>query len=544
MYGDPLTRFRSLKFALALALLAAIATAAAFAGRPVTSTASAQSSDPLPPECQRAIEFSASDFQRQPNIDNRWLPFTPGTQYVLQGIANRGGGLLPHTVTFTVTDLTKVIAGVRTVVVWDVDVNEGELSEAELAFFAQDEEGNVWNLGEYPEEFDGGDFLGAPNTWIAGIDGAEAGLHMRDFPLINQRWLQGFAPTIDFLDCAHVADTWVRDRTPCPPIGCFSRLLLTRETSPLDPAGGVQLKYHAEGVGIVEIGAENDPEGETLVMSSRRMLSPEELAAARNEACRLDSRGYVVSPGVYGQTAPVEPPPGVACQSPQSSSGRPGSSSGPGTVSAGGRPAPKPARKKINPANYTHKVNHPLVPLTKVRRTDFRGHEEDTATRVVTKVLKRTRRVAGVRVAIVAVREFEDGELVERTEDYYAQDRKGRVWYFGEKVDDIENGKVVDHGGQWLAGANGAEPGLFMPAKPKVGKVFEQERAPGVAEDRSKVVAVGRKVTTPAGSFTRCIKTRDFAPLDQRTEFKFYCAGVGLVREQAPQTRLALVRYR
>ena len=84
------------------------------------------------------------------------------------------------------------------------------------------------------------------------------------------------------------------------------------------------------------------------------------------------------------------------------------------------------------------------------------------------------------------MREFEDGELVERTADYFAQDGKGRVWYFGERVDDIENGKVVGHEGQWLAGKNGAKPGLFMPAKPRVGQVFEQERAPGVAEDRSR----------------------------------------------------------
>ena len=146
--------------------------------------------------------------------------------------------------------------------------------------------------------------------------------------------------------------------------------------------------------------------------------------------------------------------------------------------------------------------------------------------------------MAGVRVAIVKVREFEDGELVEHTADYFAQDGKGRVWYFGERVDDIENGKVVGHEGQWLAGENGAKPGLFMPAKPRVGQVFEQERAPGVAEDRSKVVAVGRELTTPAGTFDDCIKTRDFAPLDRATEFKFYCAGVGLVREKPPDGRL------
>ena len=138
-------------------------------------------------------------------------------------------------------------------------------------------------------------------------------------------------------------------------------------------------------------------------------------------------------------------------------------------------------------------MNHPLVPLTTSASTVFKGREGDTRIRVVSRVLRKTRRVAGVRVAIVKVREFEDGELVERTADYFAQDQKGRVWYFGERVDDIENGKVVGHEGQWLAGENGAKPGLFMPAKPKVGQVFEQERAPGVAEDRSRVVAVGRE---------------------------------------------------
>jgi hypothetical protein len=162
----------------------------------------------------------------------------------------------------------------------------------------------------------------------------------------------------------------------------------------------------------------------------------------------------------------------------------------------------------------------------------------------VSRVLDRTRRIAGVRVAIVDVREFEDGELVEHTKDYYAQDQKGRVWYFGERVDNIENGKVVDHEGQWFAGKGRAKPGLFMPAKPKVGQVFKQERAPGVAEDRSRVVAVGLDVRTSAGRFDSCIRTKDYAPLDKTSEFKFYCPGVGLVREKARHARVDLVRYR
>jgi hypothetical protein len=202
------------------------------------------------------------------------------------------------------------------------------------------------------------------------------------------------------------------------------------------------------------------------------------------------------------------------------------------------------ATPALDPAQFTAKVDHPLVPLTTVSTTVFQGTEEGATVRAVSRVLDRTVRVSGVPVTAVDVREFQDGELVEHTRDYYALDQNGAVRYMGESVEDIENGKVVGHEGQWLAGRAGAKPGIFMPADPKVGDKFEQERAPGVAEDRSEVVAVGLKVTTPAGRFDHCIKTKDFAPLDKNTEFKYYCAGVGLVREQAPKARLDLVRYR
>jgi hypothetical protein len=551
MFSEPLARFRSLRFLFALVLLAGVATALAVANGRVASPAAAQLPDPPCPQ-DPEVPFDEMVFPAEPVVDNEWLPFTPGTQLTLQGRANRGGGLLPHTVTFTITDLVKVIDGVPSVVVWDVDVNEGEVAESELSFFAQDEDGNVWNLGEYPEEFEGGSFAGAPSTWIAGIDEAEAGLHMVDAPVVDQKWLQGFAPAIDFLDCAHVATT---DGERCVPIACFPSTLLTRENSPLDQTGGVQLKYHAQGVGIVEVGAENDPEGETLVLTRLEALGPEALEAARNKALELDARGYVTS-DVYAQTEDIILPPGVERPPPPRTpqppptppAGQPpGGSSGAGAaLPAASKPSgsSKPAKQEIDPDNYTARVDHPLVPLAWVRRTGFRGRDGDTKTRVVTRVLKRKRRVAGVRVTIVDVREFEDGELVEHTEDYYAQDRRGRVWYFGERVNDLENGRVVGHEGQWYAGKNGAKPGLFMPAKPRVGKVFEQERAPGVAEDRSRIVARDVEVTTPAGSFDQCIKTQDFAPLDKSTEFKFYCAGVGLVREMDRDSRLALVRYK
>jgi len=196
------------------------------------------------------------------------------------------------------------------------------------------------------------------------------------------------------------------------------------------------------------------------------------------------------------------------------------------------------------------RVDHPLVPLASVHRTVLEGTERDPDTgerlriRVDARVRAKPDRVGGIPVTVVEVRDFEDGEVVERTLDYYAQRANGDVLYVGERIDDIEGGKVVGHQGQWLTGRKGARPGIFMLARPKVGDAFQQERAPGVAEDRSTVVAVGLRVRTPAGRFKGCIKTKDYGPLDKVTEFKHYCPGVGLVREEEPGSRADLVRYR
>lgn len=205
-----------------------------------------------------------------------------------------------------------------------------------------------------------------------------------------------------------------------------------------------------------------------------------------------------------------------------------------------------PATPRFSPAADTARVDHPLVPLESVRLKVFEGSEKDAdtgeivATRVVQRTLERTVTIEGVRNAVVEVKEYEDGDLVEHTFDYYAQAKDGGVWYFGEKVDDIEDGRVTGHGGQWQAGRKGAEAGLFMPARPSVGDTFEQERAPGVAEDRSTVLSVGGTVRVPAGTFENCIRTRDVAPLSRTTEFKQYCEDVGLVSEG---TNSRLVRY-
>lgn len=203
----------------------------------------------------------------------------------------------------------------------------------------------------------------------------------------------------------------------------------------------------------------------------------------------------------------------------------------------------------LQPADFQAEVHHPFWPLASVSRTVFEGEERDADTGEVIKtrleqtVLPEGEVVAGVDVTVVEAKDYQDGELVESTLDYFAQHRDGTVYYFGERVDEYEEGRVVGHGGQWLAGEGRNQPGVFMPPELTLGRTFEQEKAPGVAEDRSKVVAVDETVATPAGSFSGCVKTEDVNPLDNVTEYKFYCPGVGLVREEFPGGHLDLVSY-
>lgn len=207
----------------------------------------------------------------------------------------------------------------------------------------------------------------------------------------------------------------------------------------------------------------------------------------------------------------------------------------------------EPATPALDPADLQARVDNPFFPLISDGKQVYEGEEVDPETgetieiRIESTVLSETDVVAGVEVTVVEVKDFEDGELVESTLDYYAQHRDGTVYYLGELVDEYDEGEVVAHGGQWLAGEGDNQPGIFMPAEPQVGDEFEQERAPGVAEDRSKVVAVDQTVATPAGTFSDCIKTEDFDPLGDVTELKFYCPDVGLVREEPPDGFVDLI---
>ena len=253
-------------------------------------------------DCVPLAPFDRRDFTHSTTINNRWYPLAPGMRFVLEGRADRGGGVLPHRVVFTVTDLVKVINGVNTVVLWDRDFSDGQLVEAELAFHAQDNYGNVWNLGEYPEEYENGVFTGAPSTWIAGLAESEAGVIVSGNPTLGDKFLQGYAPSIDFLDCAKVYKT---GENVCVPTGCYENVLVVAERSPLEAGSGKQFKYYAPRVGNVMIGAVGDKEGETLVLVEAVRLTPAQLLEARQEALKLEQRAYEVSE-VYRLTSPAQ----------------------------------------------------------------------------------------------------------------------------------------------------------------------------------------------------------------------------------------------
>jgi hypothetical protein len=261
--------------------------------------ASACGSDQSSPVTEK--DLPKMKFSRSSTVDNKWLPLVPGTQLTYEGRANRGTGILPHRIVSVVTDLTKVIDGIRAVVIWERDFNEGQMVESELAFQAQDDNGNVWNVGEYPETYEQGKLTGADDTWLTGVDRAKAGVLMRAKPLVGApSYLLGWAPTIEFRDRAQDVKTGQRN---CIGDRCYTNVLVTDEWNPLDPPDGHQVKYYAPGIGTIRVEpGQGDQDQETLVLVGKVRLGAKELAAARVEALKEDARAYKVSKAVYGNT--------------------------------------------------------------------------------------------------------------------------------------------------------------------------------------------------------------------------------------------------
>ncbi|GAA1376504.1 hypothetical protein [Catellatospora chokoriensis] len=253
--------------------------------------------------CGPYAPFDAAKFAKATVVDNEWFPLVPGTQMIYDGRSVQDGTPVAHHEEFTVTGLTKVVNGVRTVVVIDRDLHDGKLDEQELSFFAQDDDGNVWNMGEYPEDYEDGRFTGAPDAWINAAAGAQAGVQMTAHPQpATPAYRQGYVPAIKFLDCAQPLQV---GQKVCDATTCYPDTLLVDEWSPLDPGSGHQHKFYAARVGTVKVSAVDDPEAETLRLTVKKTLDPAQLHEVDTVARLMDTRAYRNAPAAYAATEPA-----------------------------------------------------------------------------------------------------------------------------------------------------------------------------------------------------------------------------------------------
>jgi hypothetical protein len=192
-------------------------------------------------------------------------------------------------------------------------------------------------------------------------------------------------------------------------------------------------------------------------------------------------------------------------------------------------------------------IDNPYLPLTKWRSCELRGVQDDgTRERGVLKLLKRTRtfRIDGQSVKAVVIQDnaYEDGRLVERTFDYFAQADDGTVHYLGEHVNNIRRGRVVNHHGTWLYGKNTDVLGVAMPAAPRLGDQWRLEDVPGITTESDRVEETGMRARVRGRLYTNVIRTQEFIQPEGEVEYKLYAPGVGLITEYPPDGRALLHR--
>ena len=186
----------------------------------------------------------------------------------------------------------------------------------------------------------------------------------------------------------------------------------------------------------------------------------------------------------------------------------------------------------LDPAEFTTDIDNPYMPLAVGSRWVYTETEDgEPDQKVVVEVTDKTKMIAnGVEAVVVTDIVTARGVPLEVTDDWFAQDAEGNVWYLGEDTAEYENGKPVNQRGSFEAGVDGAEAGIVMPADPEVGMAYRQEYYEGEAEDRAEVLSLSEKAEVPTGYYPKTLMTKDLVPLEPKvSEHKFYAEGVGLV---------------
>jgi hypothetical protein len=247
---------------------------------------------------------TAPGFSHPLKIDNKWSPMVPGTASYYSGTVSQDRRQERHGIVSIVTDLTKVIDGVSTRVVWERDFSNGVVEESEILFVAQDDTGTVWLFGEYPAVYEGGKFTGAPSTWLAGVDGARRGTFMLADPRVGAAaYSEGLAPSVEFDDRGKVYKV---GQSVYGVFDTYRDVLVIDEWSPLAPEDGHQLKYYAAGVGSVFVTPKGGDQQEALSIVNVVHLGDADMAETRRNALQLDTDAYKLGK-VWAQTSPAWP---------------------------------------------------------------------------------------------------------------------------------------------------------------------------------------------------------------------------------------------
>jgi hypothetical protein len=187
---------------------------------------------------------------------------------------------------------------------------------------------------------------------------------------------------------------------------------------------------------------------------------------------------------------------------------------------------------QLDPADFTADITHPYFPMTPGTRWTYEEVEPDgSVQRVVLIATDQTKQLAnGITARVVRDTVSADGEIIEDTTDWYAQDSAGNVWYMGEDTAEFDQGEIATKEGSWEAGVDGAQPGILLPADPQPGMAYRQEYYKGHAEDHAAILSHDEMAETPYGHFTDVVLTKDLVGLEPEVlEYKLYAKNVGLV---------------
>ena len=252
------------------------------------------------PRYRQAV-FRPSDFVDPRGAGNPWFRLIPGRQLIRQGTTLIGNRKVPYQVITTVTDVTRMISGVQTVLVYDSELGTGQTTQRSLDYLAQDKAGNLWLMGSATESFEAGRFVDVSDVWISGVEGAKPGILFPADPVTAKAWVIGTHPG------EKAVAQFVAIRRNCVPFSCFDKVLVTREGT--DTAPNNELKYYALGLGQVR----NDPQGDsrhddTELLFNAIQLSPKGLTEANIAARLIDQRAAHRWPKFYNSTAASQRP--------------------------------------------------------------------------------------------------------------------------------------------------------------------------------------------------------------------------------------------